>query len=124
MDYQSRVSGYREENGKYRGVIGCSYKDGSMSTTEYYDFPCDELRDSKEEAMRDTADLFYKLETTSPPTVAFAGQIYSLPTDEECKRAEKWLQENEQIALHFTREFPGARLVNTAPLGGSTAKAL
>ena len=121
MEYQSRVSGYSQEAGMYRGTISCMYNDGSLAEPEYFEFLCDTLRASKQEATSDARDLFYKLETTSPPTVAFSGHIYSLPTAEEHDRAAKWLQENDHVALHFAQEFPGARLVNTAPLGASTS---
>lgn len=122
MEYQTRVGGVLREDGKFRGVIGCQYRDPSLSEPEYFDFKCEELRDSQEQAMQDSTTLFYLLETTSPPTVAFSGFVYSLPTLDEQARAQKWLRENEHVALYFEREFPGARLVAAAMLGANTIK--
>jgi len=120
MEYQTRIAGYSQEDGKYRGAIGCRYIDPSLDKPEFYDFKCEELRNTPEEAMSDARDLFFELETTSPPTVAFSGYVYSMPTVEEQVRAQKWLRENDHIPLYFEREFPGARLANTTPLGSST----
>jgi len=122
MEYQTRVGGVLHEDGKYRGVIGCEYRDPSLTKPEYFDFKCEALRMTKEEASSDAATLFYLLETTSPPTVAFSGHVYSLPTLEEQARAQNWLRENDHVALYFEREFPGARLANTAPLGSSAIR--
>lgn len=122
LEYQTRISGVLREDGKFRGVIGCEYKGSSNGEPEYFDFRCEELRDSQEQAMQDSATLFYLLETTSPPTVAFSGYVYSLPTLEEKARAVQWLQKNEHVALYFEREFPGARLVTAVMLGANTIK--
>jgi len=119
-EYQTRQSGAPMEDGKYRGVIACTFDDGSGSEVEYFYFTCAELRDTKAEAMADVATLFYVLEDTPSPTVAINGCVYSLPWDKEKARAEKWLNENDHITTEFEKEFPGARLITDRPLGGST----
>lgn len=85
----------------------------------YFDFWCDELRERPEDALSDARGLAHRLET-HPPTVAFSGMIYSLPTDKEHARAEEWIKANSNSAEEFEDEFPGARLLNSAPLGSST----
>lgn len=116
-EYPTRMAGHHKVGDKFRGVIGCSRVDGLLKKTMYYDFLCETLHDSLEAAMGDAGDLFHRLET-HPPTVAFNAMIYSLPTDEEHARAEQWLK-NPHSVEEFEDEFPGARLLNPAPLGSS-----
>lgn len=122
-EYPSRLVEYRQAGDKFRGVIGCSRIDGALRKTVYFDFWCDESRDRPEDALSDARDLFHRLET-HPPTVVLNGLIYSLPMDKEQTRAEKWLKENAHEPEEFEREFPGARLLNSAPFGSSTITGL
>jgi hypothetical protein len=120
-EYQTRSNAALEEGDKYRGAVSCRYIAPSGRDPEYFDFTCDNLRDTPYEAMSDAIDLHHMLTVTPQPTVVLhGGFIYSLPTVKEHARATEWLASHDHVLDDFETEFPGARSANKGPLGGSS----
>ena len=120
-EYQTRSNAVLQEGDKFRGAVSCKYVSTSGQDSEYFDFTCDELRDTSQQALFDATDLHHYLETTLPPTIALnGGYIYSLPTAKEHARAKEWLGTHDHVAAEFEKEFPGARPATSGPIGGSS----
>lgn len=123
-EYQTRSNAVFEDGEQFRGAVSCEYIGPTGKESERFNFVCEALRSTRDEALSDAIALFHHLETTPQPTVCLdGGHIYSLPTSREHDRAKEWLRTHAHVTDDFETAFHGARRVNTAPLGGGTFKA-